>query len=58
MATVAAKPRTLLLAVAIIATCVLDIAACFAADRFDGAIDRQHRSATDASRDALDHPAE
>ena len=58
MATVAAKPRTLLLAVAIIATCVLDIATCFAADRFDGAIDRQHRSATDASRDALDHPAE
>ena len=47
-------------AIALVATlsiCVTAGAAA-AADRFDAALDAQHRSAGDLTRDALDHPAE
>lgn len=43
---------------AVLAINAAGAAACSAADRFDVALDAQHRSSADAARDAIDHPAE
>ena len=54
----APKSRWTLGVLAILSMNVAAITACRAADRFDAALDAQHRSTTDASRDAIDHPVE